>query len=310
MECFKSCISFHITKLVAVISAMKYYLPILFVLLVGCNSNIKYSDGGFDYPKNITDKDSNFYYYQLKNIESPKDAFRGYYTYLFYQAFDEPNLSIKPQERETFRLSYSATSRKSIIIILTEDFIIVKKGSPENLYDNDTSHLLAIEKFHLNLLNYRFPIDTTGKSIYVKHYLDSLIKLYPQLLDPAYYHKLYDKTLVRNENKFNYAVTKITLVKQQYDSLIQQINSSGFWSMPYKIDCKDSPSDGYGFTLEANTKKKYKVVTAGGCLGDTTKFTRACQRIIDIAKLDKEVNLVWDGKVDTVSLTLPDIKRK
>jgi hypothetical protein len=92
------------------------------------------------------------------------------------------------------------------------------------------------------------------------------------------------------------------LTKEQYSSLIQQINLSGFWAMPYRVECEDPAMDSDGFTLEANTKKKYKIVSVGGCPGDTTKFTKACQKLIDFAKMDKEMHLIWSGKTDTVEI--------
>jgi hypothetical protein len=279
---------------------MRYFLIILTLLFFSCQTQTKYPEGGYSYPKNISNADTNFYYYPLKDIEPIRDAFQDAYAYLFYQPFDEPNLSIKPQPKETFRLTYSTAFGSSVIITLTEDQIIVKKGSPYIIYDEDTSHLTDIEKFHFKLLKRRFPIDTIGRNSFVKHYLDSLIKQYPQLLDPTYYHKLYDKTIARNGKKFAYPVTKINLTKQQYSSLIQQINSSGFWTMNYRVDCEYPPMDGYGFTLEANTKKKYKIVSAGSCSDDTTKFTKACQQLIDFAKMNNEIRLVWKGTVDTI----------
>jgi hypothetical protein len=172
---------------------MRYLLIILTLLFISCQTQSKYPEGGFDYPSVVSVSDTNFYYYPLKNIESKRDAFQDAYAYLFYQPFDEPNLSIKPLAKETFRLTYSRALGNSVIIVLTEDQIIVKKGSPSNIYYEDTSHLTNIENFHLTLLKRRYPIDTIGKPPFAKHYLDSLIKLYPQLLDPAYYHKLYDK---------------------------------------------------------------------------------------------------------------------
>ncbi|HEV3249853.1 MAG TPA: hypothetical protein VGZ71_02820 [Puia sp.] len=288
----------------------KYFLFALIIFFAGCETKIKYPDGGFDYPKNVAVRDTNFYYYPLKNIESKREVFQDTYAYLFYRPFDEPNLSIKPQPNETFRLTYSTAFGNSVIITLTKGLIIVKKGNPRSIYNTDTSHLSETEKFHLRLLNHRFPIDSTNKRPILKHYLDSLVKLYPKLLDPAYYHKLYDKTIVRNTNKFIYPVTKISLTRQQFDSLILEINSSGFWEMPYKIECKEPPFDGDGFTFEANTKKKYKIVGVGGCPDDTSKFTKACQTLIDIAKMNKEINLVWSSKTRTVdTLELPKIKK-
>jgi hypothetical protein len=293
---------------------MKWLFPIvplaLIFFLIGCKDKIEYPKGGFEYPEQVEVKDTNLYYYPLKNIESKRDAFYDTYTYLFYREFDEPNLSIRPQSKETFRLTYSTAFGNSVIISLTNGLITVKKGNIEELYDEDTSHLSEIEKFHWELLKRRFPIETADKKPSHKHYYDSLIKLYPQLVDPQYYHRLYEKTMVRNTTKFTYPVTKISLENQQFDSLIRQINSSGFWTMPYRIDCNDPPTDGDAFTFEANTKKKYQVVSVGGCPGDTSNFTKACQKLIDMAKLNKEIYLVWsfnNAIVDSVSL--PDIKK-
>jgi hypothetical protein len=290
---------------------MKYFLLLFFIFFIACNTKPKYPDGGFEYPKNVVLNDTNLYYYQLKNIESQKEAFYDIYNYLFYRPFNEPNLSIKPQQKETFRLTYSTAFGSAVIIIFNEDSLTVKKGTPSILYITDTSRLSEVEKFHLRLLQRRFPIDTAGKPYFLKHYLDSLVKLYPELLDPVYYHKLYDETIAYSKEKFSPSVTKIPLTKQQYLSVVEQINSSGFWTMQYRIECEDPPMDGDGFTLEANTKRKYKIVSAIGCPDDTTKFTKACQRIIELAKMDKEINLVWSGKTIAVdSVDLPDIKEK
>ncbi len=279
---------------------MRYILIIITLQFLCCQRNFKYPEGGFDYPDNVSNADTNYYYYAIKDILPKRDAFRYAYAYLFFQPFDEPNLSIKPQKKETFRLTYFATMDSCVVITLTENQIIVKKGSPNILYGEDTSRLTNMEKFHLNLLEKRFPIDTIGKTPFVKQYLDSLTKLYPQLLDARYYHKLYDKRISSTGEVFTYSITKLNLTKQQYSSLVQEINSSGFWSMEYNVECENQPMDAYGFTLEANTKKKYKIVTAGACPDDTTKFTKACQKIIDFAKLDKEIKLIWSGKTITV----------
>lgn len=270
---------------------MKIIISILFIFLVSCKTNTDYPLGGFDYPQNIADADTNYYHYPLKDIEPKRDAFKDTYAYLFYRPFEEPNLSIKALETETFRLTYSDAFGNFIIITLTEELLVVKQGSPTTLYDDNTTNLSDIEKLHLRLLQKHFPIDTAGKPPLKKHYLDSLVKLYPELLNSAYYHKVYQKSFVRNSEAFNYSASTINLKKGQYKSIVEEINSSGFWSLPYQLECKKhDDADGYSFTLEVNTKLKYKIVSALSCT-EITKFTKVCQRIIDLAKMDKEVNL-------------------
>jgi hypothetical protein len=122
---------------------MKWFSFIVLVVIFSCNAELKFPDGGFEYPKSLSGKDTNFYFYQLKNIEPPKDAFYDTYAHLFYRPFDEPNLSIKPQPNETFRLRYSPALSESIIVILTKNLITIKKGAPGILYDTDDTSRLS-----------------------------------------------------------------------------------------------------------------------------------------------------------------------
>ncbi|HMG67056.1 MAG TPA: hypothetical protein VK588_05185, partial [Chitinophagaceae bacterium] len=230
-------------RLTTMCISKKYSFFLIYILLSGCSTKTSYPKGGFDYPTHVADEDSNFYYYQLKNIEPKKDQFQDSYEYLFFKAFDEPNLSIKPQQTETFRLTCGAALGESTIIVVTPNLITIKKGAPAIIYEEDTTRLSAIENFHLRLLKYRYPIDTSGKNVYVKHYLDSLTKAYPELLDPAYYHKLYDKSFVQKFDKYKYFMKKIPLTDTQFMSLIEEVNQSGFWTMPNEIECEDPPTD-------------------------------------------------------------------
>lgn len=278
----------------------KYLIPLFSLFIVCCREYPKYPDGGYAYPKNITDKDTNKYNYQLIDSFTPLEKWRDEYSYIFYRAFNEPNLSIQPQPKETFRFVYSDAFGSSMIIIFNKDSMTVKRGDPTTLYEDDTTRLSAIENMHLRLLNRRFPIDTTGEKPWAQRYLDSMVKLYPQLLDPAYYHKIYDKSRISTGEKFIPEIAKFPLTKQQYISIVQEINASGFWAMPWRIECRETMTDGYGFHLEANTKNKFQIVYVMGCPDDSTKFTKACQKIIETAKMDKKYNLIWSGEVATV----------
>jgi hypothetical protein len=128
------------------------------------------------------------------------------------------------------------------------------------------------------------------------------------LLDPAYYHKLIEKTIAYNDEKFSFETTKYPISKEQYRSLVEGINTSGFWSLPYHIDCAASIADGVEFTFEANTKKKYKVVWVFSCPNDTSNFHKACQKIVEAAKMDKEVQLIWWENPDTSTEKVEPVK--
>lgn len=295
----------------------KYLIAIFSLFIVCCREYPRYPQTGYDYPQNIAADDTNLYVYQLKDVSSERDAFWDGYNWLFYRPFNEPNLSIKPQPKETFRLTYSTAFGDGLIIVFTEDSMVVKKGNPMVVYKlDDTSRLSAIEKVHFRILRKWFPIDTTERSAYMKHYLDSMIKRYPQLLDGNYFRKIYDKTISYSDEKFAPVITRFPLTKKQFTSLIHEINSAGFWTLPHQIDCNVSMADGYGFRLEANTKTKYKIVSVTGCPNDSSKFTNACQKIIEFTKQDKKYNLIWhenfesNDSIEVQDVELENVKQK
>ncbi|MEO8712448.1 MAG: hypothetical protein ABI405_10015, partial [Parafilimonas sp.] len=102
MKNFKTCILFNLTLLVS-----------------ACNNSIKYPEGGYDYPKHIADKDTNFYYYSLKDSFSRKDSVWDTNVYFFFQAFNEPNISLQPLGYDEFRLYYDAALGYTYFITVT-----------------------------------------------------------------------------------------------------------------------------------------------------------------------------------------------
>jgi hypothetical protein len=169
------------------------------------------------------------------------------------------------------------------------------------LYEDRTLQLDTIAQLHLRLLNRFFPIEETDRSSKYKAYLDSMTNVYPELLDRAYYHKLYDKSFIKTTKKFKYKTSNIALSGKEYASLIKELNESGFWTLPYVLDCtrQYDIADGSVFTFEANTQSKYQCVRVYGCPNNETPFTIVCQKIIHLAKLDREVDLIWKDAVDT-----------
>lgn len=114
---------------------IKPFSIILLICLWGWNYDGKYPpiiypEGGYDLPQNVEDKDTTFYCYPIRNLESPLDSIRdAFYGYKFLSAFYEPNLSIKSFEKAIFRFSYQPWTSSAYVITLNEDSIIVKRGT-------------------------------------------------------------------------------------------------------------------------------------------------------------------------------------
>lgn len=66
--------------------------------------------------------------------------------------------------------------------------------------------------------------------------------------------------------------------------------------MPLVLDCVNPPTDGTGFSLEANNGKQYNFVSAGDCCDPPLDFRKACQEIIKYAHYDKEIRVAYNTK--------------
>jgi hypothetical protein len=103
----------------------RHLLPIL--LLAACHPRDSYPPGGYPYPEHVADKDTNFYYYPVKDKMPRRDSFRHSGDYLLFQVYNEPNLSLKPSPSPLFRFFYSGYTQGSLIIVLSQNSLIVKR---------------------------------------------------------------------------------------------------------------------------------------------------------------------------------------
>jgi hypothetical protein len=241
------------------------------LFLLACHSSIKYPPGGYDYPEVVADKDTNFYYYPVKNILSRRDSFYDSYMHLFFRAVDEPNISLKPLPVTVFRFLFNSYPKGNHTITLTEDEITVK-----DIRDNDsllssepdTLLLTPTERLQVKILNRDFPIDEKKplRRPLRQRYLDSMGQVYPRLYDPAYFHYLLDKESgTRLFHHYSYTTIKKQITKATFARLVQQIDTSGYWTLPpHPPNPNNGAFDAAGFVLEANTRYKYNIVE--GCL--------------------------------------------
>jgi hypothetical protein len=288
--------------------------PLVYItlFLFACHSSVKYPPGGYDYPEVVADKDTNFYRYPLKNQLSRGGSFQEEYTYLYFRQFDEPNLGIRPLSGPVFRFSIDVALGVPVIITVTENEIVVKKGfvNPNIDIDNypDTTCLTPVERWHLRILTRYYPLDEnrSNRTKWRQHFLDSIGKVYPQLCNVAYFRYLVDKQYENMQPRYRYTTKKIPISTEQYQRLVRQINTSGYWQLPISLPCIDPPMDGFSFSLEANTPRKYNFVSSGSCDSDSALlFDKACQELIDLAQMKKELPAIYHDPVAPVIKTSP-----
>jgi len=228
----------------------------------------------------------------VSHLVGARDSFNdAYYGKFWGRGYNEPNLSIRQFEKDIFRLSFESAFGNSLVFILTEDNIVIKErktGSPYPEYDS--TKLTDLEKLHYKIFKRYFPLQDTTYSAQLKKRLDSIVEQYPKLLDQSYYRYLLEKSTRSDSEPFTYSTKKVKISKRKFNEIVNLINSSGFWRMPYHNECKYDFADGFGFILEANTPKKYNIVGIA-CPGDTSDFIKACQEIINAANLEKKIKL-------------------
>lgn len=108
---------------------------------------------------------------------------------------------------------------------------------------------------------------------------------------------LYEKALSSNEIKYpeenyTYTETKISISRKQFKNWVNILNESEFWSSPPEInEYGDVAMDNPYFFLDANTFSKYNMVGKSTYDTDDTKFAKACQQLVNMAGLGKEIQI-------------------
>ena len=254
------------------------FLLIPLLLLFACSSDhevdIVYPEGGYPYLKNISSRDSNNYFLACRHLIPDRDSFFAFDSKYFFQGFNEENLSLYPPKSDIFRFTFECGfCGKAAIVRLTKNEIVLKKS--KNGYSGatiDQDILSAIEKEHYYVITRYYPFTVSKypekyKESY-KRFFDSLIKIYPQLLDQDYFEELRTKARIIHNIPLDYTTKKIPITSKKFEFFIAILNNSGFWQRAYRNDCASAPMDGDGFIIEAATNSKYHFMNADYCQGD------------------------------------------
>ena len=269
-------------------------------LVSGCARVRPHPPGGYAYPAAVQDADTDYFFLPIRKLVPRKDSLLYASGNYEYRMFHEPNLSIRYLGREEYRLWYDPALSYPTMIVLTPGRIVVKRETGGLPYPKENDSLLdPLERLHYHILRYRFPLEAFLReyngSVKWKRYVDSLIQVYPQLLSPAYYHYLVKKAIDPHVEPFTYYEKTYAINEHQYRYLVGRIDSSGYWSLPYRLDCKSYPTDGDGFTLEANTPGRYNIVSRPGCAGESgLALAKACQELVGYAHKTDSIHLYRD----------------
>lgn len=268
---------------------MKFIYFVLTICFFSCNNddkvvNVSFPEGGFAFPKTISANDSNFYFYGIKNLQKPADSLRdAFFGEKILKEFDEANLSIKPSSKVIFRLTSEWESLIDYVITIIQDTIIIKKRTRTNYVYKD--NMTETERYHENILFSNYPLIKNNKNIKEsrRRYLDSLIDIYPELLNPNYYRSLLDKMYIPYDSLYSYSVSRMHISETQFKEIVNLINGSGYWQMPYYFDCQIMSTDGSTDILEVNTGTKYNIVKSHYPCEDSSKYLKTLYEIKKIA---------------------------
>jgi hypothetical protein len=81
--------------------------------------------------------------------------------------------------------------------------------------------------------------------------------------------------------------TRVSINTNRYIQLVDSINSSGYWQLPFYFVCDNIPTEVGSLILKANTPIKYNVAEALDCFYKDARFTKAFQQLINSADLKR-----------------------
>ena len=239
----------------------------------------------YAYPDLQNKKDTDDMFYTIKNLVSQRDSFfQVTYGMNYLKKLNEQNFSLRFLGTETFRFirdpEINITFNKHEMIIKT-----FKSGDISPVVN--TEKLDSLEKGEYKFFKKFYFRDKESLSPAWKKYYDSMVIVHPELLSIREYKRLYDKGLDYDSAKFEYNTKVIKLSSNQYCALVDSLNKTDFWKLPYRVDYPEVVMDGGGYCFEANTKDKYKVFMCYGLPIDSIKMTRYCKYLLTFAGLEK-----------------------
>jgi hypothetical protein len=244
-------------------------LIIISYAIAGCEHPVTFTDEGYNYPAEIKPADSNFFWLPIRDSLSSLDSLHYTMNYVhYYKSWHEPNLSLRPMPEPVFRLSYDVMGATLYMIILMPEKLIVKEWKSGHSFPGKKTEILTQEeRQHLHYFQRYYPWfkpepnTTPSKNGYDKF----LLSRYPQLNDVNYYIQLLKKSEDLGKENFVFTTRVTRISHETYSRLVNGINKSGFWTLPWKNFCEPMPMDGDGYMLEANTPKHFKVVVSSNC---------------------------------------------
>jgi hypothetical protein len=279
---------------------MKYVGIILLLIMFGCNNEpIIYPDGGYAFINTDTIEDKSFPYFPVRDSITIRDSINAiFYDKNVLKLFDESNISLKPIQKEIFRLSVMGMGISCYYFTLTHGKLITKKGLQMGIFEGNNSELSPLDSFQFQYMMFNYPKrkDEIRLLAKWKKHQDSLYKKYPEMNSAHHLIYLFEKANFPLSNTFKYETRIITLPTQIYRNLIEKINNSNYWKMSLILDCPNASTDGNSYILEANNGKKYNYVRFGNCPDTSNKFTQTCQEIINYAHYENEIKIDYSPR--------------
>jgi hypothetical protein len=236
--------------------------------------------------------DTNTYIITTKDSLTSIDSFHvAFYWRLLIRAFNEEDFGVKQPTEDLIRFAFFE-DYNPVLVTFKKGTMVVKEvvEGYVNL-DSDTSKLSDIERLHYKViftrLIYRKPHDK------LRRFDDSLVKVYPKLLDPHYYKYLELKAATKDRISITYKKRTVNVPNGAFQRIMDAIGRSGFWKLPYEVKCQNIPSDVSSYTIEVNKAGRYKINQVLSCPDDSTKLNIACQEIVKLAGLSGKADVLW-----------------
>jgi hypothetical protein len=243
----------------------------------------------YNYPNLQNKKDTDNIFYPIKDSISQRDSFFNVtYGMNYLKKLNEQNLSLRFVGTEVFRFIHdpqvNITFNKNEMVIKT-----FKSGDLSPVLN--TKKLDSLEAGEYKFFEKYYFRDKEHLSLARKKYYDSMVAAHSELLSIQLYKQLFDKALDHDSANFKYNTKVIKLSPMHYCALVDSLNKTDFWRLPWKVEDPEVAFDRSGYCFEANTKDKYKIFLCYQSWSDDIKMTGFCKYLLEFAGLDDKIHL-------------------
>lgn len=222
-------------------------------------------------------------YFPLDLAKNRGDSLIIYGESAYLKAINEKKIYGCLLENDVLRLTYRRAFHEPVMIRITKDSLIIKYDV-EAIVDQSVYNMTKLSEDECEIWEAFDEYDSYIRFDQTEN-ADSILKLYPKILDSSYIKNLENKMYEPEFVKHHLRTQKVKITKREYRILLDSIDMSTFW-MKDNFNHVFAGMDGSDYLLEVSTKDHYHFVYDWQPNEDFKKVCKLLLNYTDIKESD------------------------